>query len=214
LIHRITGRAQTPDPLLDRITRYQTANQDRYWYANNNPYKYIDPDGGEVVFAFQNGASLRDGLSTMRYLGQSKTFRAELRQLQNSRESYKISFDRNSNAIMRYDDRSRTITIDPTAGLRIDSSGEIQSPALGGAHEVSHAAEHDRVGTEQFKAALDAPLKEVGDRGYSFGTPPEESRATKVEGKIAHELGEPSRKNYADERGTVRTCGPTSRSEC
>lgn len=58
---------------------------------------------------------------------------------------------------MGYDEESRTATINPTSGLRV-GSGEIQSAAIGAGHEISHAAEHDRIGTEKMQANLEAPV--------------------------------------------------------
>lgn len=41
----VTGRFLSPDPVgVDPMTG---ANFNRYWYANNNPMKYVDPDGRE-----------------------------------------------------------------------------------------------------------------------------------------------------------------------
>jgi ABC-type uncharacterized transport system permease subunit len=118
-----------------------------------------------------------------------------------------------------YDIDTRTITTNPRLGLRVKSSGAILSAAVGTGHEISHAAEHDRIGTEAIDEALGAPMisqTEMPDGGmsYTFGVSPEEKRATLVEGKIATELGEVPRKNYTDEAGNVPTCGPVSRKEC
>jgi RHS repeat-associated protein len=192
-------------------------NFNRYWYANNNPYTFVDPDGREVRFSFQNGASPMDGAKTLAYLMGSRTAREEISQVHNSRETYTLSFDKAGT--LSYDQETRTVTIDPTSGLRVGDAGDIQSPALGAAHEISHAAEHDRIGTTAFESALEAPVLnlEVAPSGaisVTYGVSPEEQRATAVEAKIAGELGEPARSDYTDDRGSVKTCGPTSRVEC
>ncbi len=101
--------------------------------------------------------------------------------------------------------------IDVTSGLRIKSSEEIQSPALGGGHEVSHAAEHDRVGLSAFEYSLVAPQSSSENNGVmqiKVGVSPEEARATSVETRAARELDEPVRKSYGDTNGTVKVCSP------
>jgi len=113
--------------------------------------------------------------------------------------------------------RRRSGSIDVTSGLRIKSSGEIQSPALGGGHEVSHAAQHDRVGLSAFQALLVAPPSNSESNGVMqirVGASSEEARATGVETRAALELGEPARKSYSDTNGTVNVCSPTSNREC
>ena len=95
--------------------------------------------------------------------------------------------------------------------MRVNSAnGAIQSPAVGGGHEISHAAEQDRIGDKAFKQALESPPSASG--GYKV--PAEEKRATAVEGKMAKELGEPSRARYQDSKGSVKACSPTSTKEC
>jgi RHS repeat-associated protein len=54
----------------------------RYSYGANNPYKYVDPDGREITYSFQNGATLLDGIETMSYLLNSQTAAGEISQLQ------------------------------------------------------------------------------------------------------------------------------------
>ena len=120
---------------------------------------------------------------------------------------------------MGYSDQTRTVTINPTSGLIIKSCGAIQSPALGAGHEISHAAEHDRIGTKAFENNLETPIVSVknspdGGMTVTYGTAPEEKRATTVESKIANDLHEAQRKNYNDSKGTVTTCGPTSTTQC
>ena len=154
----------------------------------------------------------------MMHLALSPTAKGEISQLTNSRETYTLLFDRGADATMGYDEGSRTVTSNPTSGLRV-GSGEIQSPAIGTGHEISHGAEHDRVGTEKMQANLEAPVlksEATSDGGMSFtyGASQEEKRATSVETKIGNERGEATRKSYTDEKGEVTTCGPTSTKQC
>lgn len=153
----------------------------------------------------------------MAYLASSSTAAGEIAQLHHSKETYTIRFDRKADG-MRYDRRTRTVIANPTSGLRVKSSGAIQSPALGTGHEISHAAEHDRIGTKAMAERVVPPqTATVGADGgitVTVGTSVEEARATGIESQMAEELGEAKRNNYHDESGDVRTCGPTSTTQC
>lgn len=213
----VAARFVSVDPVEADTNNGQNFN--RYYYANNNPYKFTDPDGRRIVFALKNGATFSDQATTMGYLGSSSTAAGEILQLHHSNDTYTITFDRGADAGMGYNHDSRTVTINPTTGLRVDSSGATQSPALGGGHEITHAAQHDRVGTQAFENSLEAPILNVqnnsgGGISVTYGVSQEEKRATNVESKMAGELGEASRQNYLDERGPVTTCGPTSTTGC
>lgn len=192
------------------------ANFNRYSYANNNPYKYKDPDGRVVTYAFSNSATVGDGAAVLNHWLRSETLSGELHQLIGSDHAYTIEFNRGGE--FRYDDANRTVHIDVTSGLQVESSGLIQSPALGGGgHELSHAAEHDRIGSDAFIKATTSPQESAINNGaieIRVGTSPDEARATRVEGQAAGELGEPARQNYRDPTGPVRVCSPTSNKEC
>jgi RHS repeat-associated protein len=203
------GRFLSMDPAAP--SAIDGADFNRYAYANGNPYRFVDPDGREAVFSFSNGATFWDAVSTVRYLMRSPTARGEFRQLTDSKQTYRLVFDRGKDAVMSYDHDTRTVTINPTSGLRVGAKGEIQSPAIGAGHEVSHAAEHDRIGTEALVKNLEAPVVEVemtpdGGMSVTYDVSPEEQRATAVEGKIAKELGEPIRSSYTERSTARRSC--------
>ncbi|WP_425520667.1 RHS repeat domain-containing protein [Stenotrophomonas maltophilia] len=202
---------------VDPVTAYEqpVGQFNRYRYANGNPYRFTDPDGRIVKYAFEGGATLRDGAAVLNHWMKSETISSELKQILLSDETYTIQFNRNGD--FGYDENKRIISIDVTSGLRVKSSGEIQSPALGGGHEVSHAAQHDRVGLSAFQASLVAPQSNSESNGVMqirVGVSSEEARATGVETRAARELGEPARKSYSDTNGTVNVCSPTSNREC
>ena len=211
----IALRFLSPDPMaVDPGTAW---NYNRYNYSAGNPYKYRDPDGREIVFTAVNGATTADVWQTMFYLLKSPTARAEIVQVSESEERYSFVFDRGEDALMGYSTDTRTVTINPTSGAIVKSTGEIQTPALGAAHEISHAAEHDRAGTETVIANNEPSVDmRIVNGVYTvlYGTSKEEARATETESKIAKELGEATRKKYSDFGGEVRTCGPTSKKPC
>ena len=53
----IAGRFLSPDPIATNPSN--GANFNRYAYANNNPYRYIDPDGRASVYNYPDEHSLR-----------------------------------------------------------------------------------------------------------------------------------------------------------
>lgn len=208
------GRFLSVDP----VSAYSSpvSNFNRYWYANNNPYKFTDPDGREVRFALKEGATVVDQIATMAHVSFSKTASAEFKRINESKAVYTIEFNRTEEP--RYDRDTRTVVINPQSGLKIKSSGKIQSPALGGIHEMSHAAEHDRIGAAAMEKNLEAEATVTDKPGggiiVSYKASKEEERATRVESKAAKELGEPARRSYGDSAGSVKSCGPTSVKRC
>jgi len=188
----------------------------RYWYAEGNPYVNVDPDGRDVQFAMANGTNGFDALNTMMYLARSPTAMKEFAQMVNSKELYTVLFDKT--AMPEYQWQNRTVVVNTRSGLIIRSTGKVQTPALGGGHEMSHGAEHDRVGTEKFVKSLETPGEtKIGKDGtvtFLMGISDEEARATKTETQMAKELGEPTRKNYNDTSGEVTTCSPTTTNQC
>lgn len=82
---------------------------------------------------------------------------------------------------------------DALGGLKTKQGN--QSPATGLAHEMIHAYHYD--------------MGEIRTRSSSQ----EEEITTKVEGKIAKELGEAMRRNYNDHNGSFRAIHPISTQE-
>ncbi|WP_146095491.1 RHS repeat-associated core domain-containing protein, partial [Xanthomonas theicola] len=182
-------------------------NFNRYWYANNNPYRFSDPDGREVVYVHRKGISEMDGKRYIVSLVMSPTTRGEMRQLEGSSETYYVVI--NNDVTPGYDPSTRTVNLNPSYGFKIRPSGQVQSPKVNGGHDISHAAEHDRVGDQALAKALERPINPDGSRGVSR----EKARATSAEQEIGKDLGEPTRKDYRDAGGSVK-CNPKAASGC
>ena len=59
----VIGRFYSNDPMgaLEHLQKGNVHGFGRYTYGNNNPYKYVDPDGLEAMNAFSNLADLFKG---------------------------------------------------------------------------------------------------------------------------------------------------------
>lgn len=88
---------------------------------------------------------------------------------------------------------TRTLRLNPSLGIKVRSTGEVQPPAVNSAHEISHAAQHDRLGTVGTDAFV-ATQRDIQANGVDR----EENRASTVERQVGRELGEPTRQYYRD----------------
>ncbi len=131
-------------------------NFNRYWYANNNPYKFTDPDGREVeikgadAYVKQVTAQIANGKKI------EPGFRDRMKQLEDSKFKHIIQnaagdkdgpLNKNFTDSANQDDDSNgvgsgtTTLYDPNNG--VNKNGEARPPEAGLAHEISHAAEKD-----------------------------------------------------------------------
>ncbi|MBB4128509.1 RHS repeat-associated protein [Xanthomonas translucens] len=188
----------------DPVSAYEqpVGQFNRYRYANGNPYKFMDPDGREVEY--KNGPGIDERRQTLHILAISMSPSAhnELRQLEMSKEKYTIIMGKVN---PWYNANTRTLYLDPNLGLRILSTGEIQPSAINSAHEIGHAAQHDRVGDKAFSDAK----KDIQANGVDR----EENRAAMFERQVGKELGEPTRQYYRD-AGEGVTCESDFSSGC
>lgn len=175
-------------------------NFNRYWYGNNNPYKFTDPDGRAVQYAIGGTVTEAQLRAYLIGIGFSPTGRAELQQLELSNSTYTIQLD--SRAENWFDQSDLTIYINPDSFTKIKSSGEMLDPKLIGIHEISHGAEYDRIGADAFNEAMQPVLTTTTDASGNTvvieSTSPEEARATTVEQAAGGELGLPIRQDRND----------------
>lgn len=68
----VTGRMLSPDIMVSMP--YSSQGYNRYSYANNNPLKYIDPDGNEIISAIIIGAAIGIATNGISNLIQEKNF--------------------------------------------------------------------------------------------------------------------------------------------
>jgi hypothetical protein len=129
------------------------------------------------------------------YLARDSAVRSIVERLENSPITHRITIDHNH--VDSYQPWNHTVRWDPTSALRTSTGGR-QSPALGLAHELDHAAENDRTYLR---------LQHLHVHGYN--TVEERRVITGSERHAAHTLHESVRH---DHRGTVyRVGGPTRR---
>lgn len=172
----------------------------RYVYAANNPYRYNDPDGREIVVVTANGGTVHAYNQAVKYLNASAIYRGVHAQLEMSKHVYTVLVDpKAERPAHEFSSKTRTITYNPTVGLRT-ASGGTQSAALGLAHEETHAARFDSDPKRYQIERKPKGSKEVTPTSMviTWTTPVEEKRATEQETEIAKELGEPTRKSHGE----------------
>jgi len=109
-----------------------------YGYAGNNPVVWVDPTG----LVLRIVGDQRSVFAASRYLRQDPQMNNIIDDLKNSPFVYTIITNNNFDDL--YDPSTRTISWDPHAALQTTSGG-LQSPALGLAHEMGHAAVSDEL---------------------------------------------------------------------
>lgn len=213
-----SGRFISTDPVLPTN---DGGNFNRYWYANDNPYRYTDPSGTVVEVQLEQGL-MQDYQQTMAYLSKSPTFAKMYSTLENSPQVYRVQFLTVNNAggtvHSKYWQALHTVRINPKLGMKIKSSGKIESPAIVAAHEIAHAYLQNKLGEQKFLQTLNTPVTKNGATVPLSKDSAGEEQATDQERQVANELGAPVRSSYTDvvpgNKGFVNTCSATSSKEC
>jgi hypothetical protein len=182
------GRFISPDTVGPNFENPQTLN--RFSYCLNNPLKYVDPSGCTIKLSAEaTDEQIQEFERAIAYLQTTKTGAILIQKLMDSPEVFTIVFI-NADVAKRvgdtYDDKTKTISWDPTAGAVLNDQS-ILSPALALAHEMGHGAQQ-----------LDGLIEKDKDGHVTNGKWLEKNNLATWETTIAKELGEYTRKNYRE----------------
>ncbi|WP_443757770.1 RHS repeat domain-containing protein [Barnesiella intestinihominis] len=189
-------RFTTMDPLCEK---YYSISP--YAYCNNNPVKYVDPDGKFLQFAENVSKEFKEYFKiAVEYLNQHNAA-GKMADLHASNETYYIaeSFDGHY-----YSPKSRTIKWAPKLGLLTNELVEL-SPSTLLNHEIDHAWRHDKGPQGQ---------RQDREKPSQYGNKEEERVITGYERQTAIALGEieSGQVTRLNHEGTPHTTsGPTQR---
>ena len=189
----IAGRFLSIDPVVTDAKTGKSFN--RYSYANNSPYKYIDPDGREIEIIgtaeyvkqvnddFDRLKSKPAGMALWREINDSKqliSIQMPVRLTEGNSTTSEAHADKKpSDSVVRYNPADNKVAKDAT--------GNTTRPAyVGLAHELGHAA----------AAAKGEQSKDFVGSGKAPSTPPGEVQSMKAENAVRAEHGIPERPDY------------------
>ncbi len=195
------GRFLSVDPVT--ANPKNGTNFNRYWYAANNPYKYVDPDGRVIKIKGSSAdpefkSKVADDLDKIMA---TKAGAELVRQLQSSKHVFYIVPSANKNATaVAPADRNNSKSQGVGSGAIVifnpanangggrDSTGSQNRPAfIGLAHELGHA-----------KLADEGRYNDNYEPQVNRSTPPAEKDNLPIENSIRRENNLPERTWYYD----------------
>lgn len=186
----VVGRFLSIDPVTPAENPAEAFN--RYWYANDNPYKYMDSDGREVEYAAGTADDFKKNFAkAIKYLN-AVGAAANFAKLQESKQVFLLqpAEDRTNGYQTVYNSKTKTITWADKGGVKVMDSKtgklESMSPAMAVGHEAQHGV-HDLQGTF---------TKDNSTKDAQFQTKEERMVITGYENDSAKKLNEPIRTDH------------------
>ena len=179
-------------------------NFNRYWYANNNPYKFTDPDGREVKFAGGSPSDfLRNVARGIRYLN-ANGLANNVGQAHMHKEVITISptQDRSNVYQNHYDPNTKTLYWADKAALQITDTktGDtgVRSPSLILGHEFEHVMNH--------LTSVKDYVTDANTPDAQYNTREERNVIEEYENPAAEKLGEPTRSDHSSGEQVPAKC--------
>jgi uncharacterized protein RhaS with RHS repeats len=194
----VIGRFYSNDPVgtAEFIAEGNIQGFNRYSYVNNNPYKYVDPDGEKLKFAAGSSATFKKQFAEIRAYHKAGGTDGVFNRLDARSEI--VTIKEGGNHDFSFNPSNDSVTFDPTSGLEV-APGKVQTPALGVLHELGHAEEHLNNATQE--------QKDFDTKVSGYGNVAEKKVIQNYETPAAQKLGEPTRQGH---NGTpVRVKCPT-----
>jgi RHS repeat-associated protein len=191
----IAGRFLSVDPVVTDAATGKSFG--RYHYVDNNPYRYIDPDGRRLVAVGSEKfrAEVRAAIAT---IGQGKGGAAIVKALDDSRFTIRIVESRGSNETEYRGTNASNgtgtgsdVRWNPqnTEGGKDSTGSTTRPPVVGLAHELGHA-----------KAISEGKQEPSVNRVVPGTTPASEKQAMEAENTVRREQKVPERPHYYEEK--------------
>ena len=183
----VIGRFYSNDPVgtAEFIAEGNIQGFNRYSYVNNNPYKYVDPDGEKLEFAAGSSATFKKQFAEIRAYHKAGGTDGVFNRLDARSEI--ITIKEGGNHDFSFNPSNDSVTFDPTSGLEV-ALGKVQTPALGVLHELGHAEDHLNNATQE--------QKDFDTKVSGYGNVAEKKVIQNYETSAAQKLGEPTRQGH------------------
>ena len=182
------GRFLRPDPMQDKYPGISP-----YVYANNNPLKYVDPDGNKLRYAPGVSTKFKNYFArAVKYLNELKAS-ANLARLESSES---VVYLAQSNSINYYNSSTKTIYWNPLLVLETKTGNKLP-PVMGLDHEIDHGLQ-DVLNPGKFS-------KDLATQDANYGNMEERRVIQGSESELGRKMGmiksdEQTRYDHSDKR--------------